>query len=393
MRRRVLARWRSAVVLVLVLALTATFIVLRDPVLRLGATSLVHEWAACLRDGTPPAPQPEIAAEMRAHLTGGRGPAGQAPRGLRVVRPKAQVATRVDPHPDRPATVPRRVVVAVVDSGVTADHRDISPENVLPGVDLVNPCGDGRQDVTGHGTAVAGVLLSGHHGAAPQVDVLPIRISLATGRHSSLASAMGIITATRRGADVVNMSYTAQRRRPSVLEWLAVRYASSRGVALVAAAGNDPSKPAGFPAAYREVLSVTSLDAQGDLSPHAARTGHIDVAAPGARVLTLSSDGSLRVASGTSLAAPIVSASLVHMLRADPAVSPARAVATIRETTEPEALLAHRFGAFNFSAALAGICAISSACQLSVALYPSDDAPGGPAIGDPRRPPRPGEPR
>ncbi len=383
------------VALALLMAMLAGIVIMRDPVLRLGALSLAREWYDCLVHGEPPSAQPDIAAALQAAQSGsGQPPRQSAPR-MRVIRPKAQVATQVRPHPDRPDTVPRPVTVAVIDSGVTATHRDIGPDNVLPGVDLVNPCGNGQQDVTGHGTAVAGVLLSSHHGAAPHVNVLPIRISLATGRHSSIASALGILVATQRGADIINMSYTAQRRRPSLLEWLAVRYAKSRGVALVAAAGNDPTKPAGYPAAFEEVLSVTAIDGRGDLSENAARTGHIDVAAPGARVLTLSADGSLRVASGTSLAAPLVSASLVHMLRADPSISPERAVATLRETNrpEPEGLAAHRFGTFNFAAALAGVCAISSACQLSAALYPSDDATEGLPIGDPARLPRPGEPR
>jgi hypothetical protein len=367
MRSRRLSGWRRLTALVVVAALLGPIVVLRDPVLQAGARAWADELLACIRHGEGPRPRPDVLAALRTRLR------ESAPRqdvpdiDPPIVRPKAALRTVAYPHPDRPRSVPRRVVVAVIDSGVNAGHQDIDARRVLPGVDLVNPCGDGRQDVTGHGTAVAGVLLSNHHGAAPQVDVLPIRISLATGRHSSLSSALGIWVATRRGADVINMSYTAQRRRPSLLEWLAVRYAHSRGVALVAAAGNDPTKPAGFPAAYREVLSVTAVDGRGELSPFAARTGNIDVAAPGSRVLTLSSEGAVRVASGTSLSAPLVSASLAQMLRADPSVSPAQAVATLQEASrpgQPEQVVAHRFGTLNFTAALAGICALSSACQL-----------------------------
>jgi subtilisin family serine protease len=381
-------------VLVLIVALLGAGLTLRDPEVRLGAEALVNELSACLLRGEEPGRQLDLLAARRAQQSqrrAGRDVAPQPqPLTLPVVRPKAQLRAEATPHPDRPATIPRRVVVAVIDSGVTATHPDIGERNVLPGYDLVNPCGDGQQDVTGHGTAVAGVLLSGHHGAAPKVDVLPIRISLATGRHSSFSSAAAIVLAANRGADIINMSYTAQRRRPSVVEWLAVRYAHAKGAALVAAAGNDPTKPAGYPAAYPEVLSVTAIDRSGELSSFSARTGQIDVAAPGSRVLTLSPDGSVRVASGTSLAAPLVSASLVHLLRADPAVAPTQAVEAVRRSSEPERVLAHRFGTFNFSAALAGVCAISSACQLQGALTRSEP---GPQIGDPNRLPRPGEPR
>jgi subtilisin family serine protease len=348
--------------------------VLRDPTLRLGARSLANELAACALRGEAPGPQPEITRALQRAPQArpvARRPEPDDGVALPVLRPRTQVRSTVQPTADRADREPRRVVVAIIDSGVVADHRDVRPGTVLAGHDLVNPCGDGRQDVTGHGTAVAGVLLSNHYGAAPEVDVLPIRISLATGRHSSFASALGIVLATRGGADIINMSYTAQRVRPSVAEWLAVRYAARRGVALVAAAGNDPDRPAGWPAAHPEVLSVTSVDALGRLSPFSARTGRIDVAAPGARVLTLSSTGSVRVASGTSLSAPLVTGSLVHMLQADPGVSPDRVVATVRATRQPldaSQDVAHRFGAIDFSAALAGVCAISSACQLTAAL-------------------------
>jgi hypothetical protein len=393
-------RWRRRVALVTVLALlTPTLLILRDPVLRLGVRSLVQEWTACALRGEVPGPQTGLSAAFVAS----RPPAAiERPSSeslnLSVVRPQAQLRATVAHSPDRLERTPRRVIVAVLDTGVTSAHGDVHPERVLPGIDLINPCGNGHQDVTGHGTAVAGVLLSTHHGGAPRVDVLPIRISLATGRHASITSALGIVLATRQGADIINMSYTAQRRRPSLAEWLAVRYASKRGVALVAAAGNDPTRRAGFPAAYPQVLSVTAIDKAGVLARSAARTGEIDVAAPGSRVLTLSPDGSVRAASGTSLAAPLVSASLVHLLRADPGITPARAVAMVRDTTGPppaqpaEALLAHRFGTFNFGAALSGVCAISSTCQLTAVLSRADRDEALP-IGDPRRLPRPGEPR
>jgi hypothetical protein len=395
-RRRLTARTVTGLAVVLVLVASSS-LVLADPTVRLSGVSLLHELRACLVHGAPPQTQPAVAlrqARLAQEMRQRSGIPGEAVD-LPVVEPRGQIPLALMPHPDRPGSVPRRVVVAVIDSGVAAAHPDVSGARILPGVDIVNPCGDGRQDVTGHGTAVAGVLVPSSHGAAPGVDILPVRISLATGRHHSWASAAGIVAATNRGADVINMSYTNQSAGPSLVEWLAVRYASARGVALVAAAGNNPHRPAGFPAAYPSVLSVTAVNGHGVLSSYSAREGNIDVAAPGSRVLTLAPDGGMRTASGTSLATPIVTASLAHLLQTDPGLAGAEAVAAVQESTtpaQPAAAVAHHFGAFNLSRALAGVCRLASVCQFTGTIHRSH-VPSGPAIGDPARAPTPGEPR
>lgn len=54
-------------------------------------------------------------------------------------------------------------------------------------------------------------------------------------------------------------------------ERAAVRWAQQQDVGVVAAAGNDPSRPVGFPAAYPEVLAVGSIDPDGHMSAFSAR--------------------------------------------------------------------------------------------------------------------------
>ncbi len=293
------------------------------------AGSLAKEWAACAIDEAPPQ-----GAWHHADLTTYDEPRDWDQgtiEGLPVVVPRERMPApplSQLPRPDREGSVPRPVRVAVIDSGVAADHPDVGV--VRPGLDLLNPCGDGRQDVTGHGTTVAGVISSSSYGAAPAVEIIPVRTALDSGRHLPSLSAAAVVWATHAGADVITMSYTSQHRGPRMLEQQALRYARSHGVALVAAAGNDPSRPAGYPAAYPETLSVTSVDASGELSLFAAREGAIDVAAPGSRVVTLWPDGSVRVASGTSLATPVVASTIAQMLWADPSLTGAGAVELLR---------------------------------------------------------------
>jgi subtilisin family serine protease len=84
--------------------------------------------------------------------------------------------------------------------------------------------------------------------------------------------------------------------------------ASSDGIIFVAAAGNlGPTAPPQYPAAFPFVLAVTAVDRALSVYPRAVQGAHIDVAAPGVDIL-VRSGGRLRVTSGTSVAAPFVTA-------------------------------------------------------------------------------------
>lgn len=77
------------------------------------------------------------------------------------------------------------VIVAVIDSGVAADHQDLTGQ-VLPGVDFSGEQSDGRVDKDGHGTGMASLIAAHGHGdqagvmgLAPKAKILPVRIKLA----------------------------------------------------------------------------------------------------------------------------------------------------------------------------------------------------------------------
>lgn len=361
--------------------------------------SLGREWTVCVVHGRPPEPGWRDAGTTAVSTAADLEQTEPTVDGLPVIVPRLQVpsvesAARVHPvRSGRSGSRPRSVRVAVIDSGVRADHPDVAA--VRPGLDLVNPCGDGRQDVTGHGTMVAGVMSSVSYGASPRVEVLPVRISLHNGHHLPWMSAAAVVYATNEGADIINMSYANQRRRASLVERAAMRYAANRGVALVAAAGNDPDRPAGYPAAYPETLSVTSIDSDGRLSLFAARRGAIDVAAPGSRVLTLWPDGSARVASGTSLATPVASAAIAQLLLTEPSLSGTDAVGLLRSTSGAPRYPASEphFGALDVSGALTSLCRPVDACRQDGDLlvdrasvgpaFLSHDSPAA-AVGQPR---------
>src|SRR5262245_18448106 len=87
------------------------------------------------------------------------------------------------------------VTVALIDTGVDAKHPDLLG-SVIEGTDLLDQA-DGRTDIDGHGTSMAG-LIAAHgrvSGVAPDAKVLPVRIS-AHGQGSTDTLAQGVRWAT-----------------------------------------------------------------------------------------------------------------------------------------------------------------------------------------------------
>ena len=233
------------------------------------------------------------------------------------------------------------VVVAVVDTGVDASNTHLG-DAVLAGTDLLD-AGDGRTDSSGHGTAVAGQIAarpvpgSGVVGMAPDSLILPVRVyqdgspeAVKAGRGPDAArTAEGIRWAVDHGAVIV----VVPQSTPSDVEALrsAVDYATAAGALVVASAGNanaqEDATAVRFPAGYPSVLSVTAVDANGMPSDAVVHGTHVEVAAPGAGVLTTfmgSGDCMLAGATPTtSYATGYVGAAAALVAAAYPQESPA----------------------------------------------------------------------
>jgi subtilisin family serine protease len=218
-------------------------------------------------------------------------------------------------------------VVAVLDSGAQLDHPDLRGA-LVAGRDLVD--GDHvPQDDNGHGTHVAGIAAAvagngrGVAGVALRGRVMPVRVLDAKGGGSSSAVAEGILWAVDNGATVVNLSLGGPKR-DSVLE-KAVEYALSRGVPVVAAAGNTAldGDPVNYPAALPGVIAVGAVDSK-DTRPSFSSTGdHLSLVAPGVSVLSTTLGSSYGPMTGTSMAAPHVAAAVALLRAASPGSSPA----------------------------------------------------------------------
>jgi type VII secretion-associated serine protease mycosin len=241
------------------------------------------------------------------------------------------------------------VTVAVIDSGVDAEHAQLSGR-VVKGTDYLGR-GTGRVDCIGHGTAVASIIAArkvdkvGFRGLAPGAKILPVRISekrelgdgTAPGDTVFAADfAKSIDWAVDHDADVINMSVVLYPDKAAVRA--AVARAVKANVVVVAAAGNqnDKGNPRPYPAAYDGVLGVGAIGQDGTRLPQSQVGGYVDVVAPGGNVTAAATGGGqVGGLSGTSFAAPFVSATAALLRQYYPTLSAQGIIRRIKATADP----------------------------------------------------------
>lgn len=276
------------------------------------------------------------------------------------------------------------VVIAVVDSGVALEHEDLAGQ-LVPGTSCRSTAGDYRrctgspQDDDGHGTHVAGIAgakagnRTGIAGVAPDARIMPIKVLFhgqdcqepisgqpcpATGNALDVAAA--IRWAVAHGADIINLSLGSTSDEVFGPEFVdAVEEAWDAGVIAVVAAGNDFVETANFADAHAVVVGATTRsdgvpsyangvgNARWAISAPGGDEGDTtETCAQGGNPIGILStywapgdNGAYACLSGTSMAAPHVSAALALLLSM-PRYSTARSaverlVATAVDLGEP----------------------------------------------------------
>jgi serine protease len=218
----------------------------------------------------------------------------------------------------------RGVTVAVIDTGIACEafdqfHRatDLAETKCVEGKSFVRSARRPNDD-HGHGTHVAGTIAQstnnglGAAGLAFRARLMPVKVLSADGWGTTAGVADGIRWAADNGAQVINLSLGSPRNS-SVLQ-KAIDHARSRGVIVVAAAGNT-GRSVGYPGASEGVIGVSASDANDGLAWFSSRGKGVDVAAPGVNVLqqTICNRGrggceTFAAFNGTSMASPHVAA-------------------------------------------------------------------------------------
>jgi serine protease len=281
-------------------------------------------------------------------------------------------------------------VVAVIDTGIK-EHQQLNkslirnPDGSIYGYDFVSDItsaadGDGEDpnpndeggDAAGgssyHGTFVAGIIASEHDflgtaGVAPNVKILPIRaLGRDGGTISDLVKAVNWATGVKIDgvprnsypASVINLSLGA--REPVACEGgfsQVFEAANSRGITVVAAAGNEARASLSFPANCPGVVTVVATQSRGDKSSYSNFGVGALIAAPGGEQSIGSTEApdsrgmiisagvddqnieTYRLSEGTSMAAPVVSGIVALMYSMQPNITPARVRTILTNSVKP----------------------------------------------------------
>lgn len=214
----------------------------------------------------------------------------------------------------------RGVKVGVIDTSFDGSHpalRHLRPksETFLEG--------EAPSPYDWHGTAVLSLLAGDPKSATP--GLIPgAQYFLATAFRSdengtastdSVRLVAALAWLEKEGVEYVNMSFSGPR---DALFEAAVQRMRRKGVVFVAAAGNQgPNAPPSYPAAYADVIAVTAVNSKGESYRHANRGSYIDFSAPGVDIVTALPGGGKGARTGTSFAAPFVTAMVATRLSAD----------------------------------------------------------------------------
>jgi len=206
-------------------------------------------------------------------------------------------------------TETKEILVAVLDTGIDQQHEDLAGK-VAGSVNFTDT--KTVSDRLGHGTHVAGIIAAtvnneiGIAGAAPNARLLNVKIADDKGMVWASAAAKGIIWAVDNGAKIINMSLAIPAATPALEE--AVAYAWSKGVVIIAAAGNTGTSVPTYPASCSHVIAVAATDINGSLWGRSNHGDWVSACAPGVEIYSALPGNSYGYKSGTSMATAYVTA-------------------------------------------------------------------------------------
>ncbi|RFU38333.1 serine protease [Actinomadura logoneensis] len=245
----------------------------------------------------------------------------------------------------------RGVTVAVLDSGVDGAHADLAGSVVTGPDHTAGAAPSGTAPKRLHGTEMASIIAGHGHGpansegvvgVAPEARVLSLRVVLERDEPGYAAFngdrrfegtiARGIRYAVDHGADVINLSLG--RSYPVPAERDAIAYAISRGVVVVAAAGNGGTDADRFvyPASYPGVIAVAAVDADGRHAGFSNRSSAVVVSAPGVGIMGAAPGDRYRFGDGTSPATAFVSGIAALIRSRHPGMAPALVARSLTES-------------------------------------------------------------
>lgn len=206
------------------------------------------------------------------------------------------------------------VKVMVLDTGVNCEHEDIECTEIGYNAITGGQTSRDARDDNGHGSHVGGTIAAiggngkGISGVSTQSAIVPAKFLAANGSGSLFNAIKAVDFAIRNEVDIINASFGGGGYSHNFQK--VINEAAAKGILFIAAAGNsyndNDSRPH-YPSNYDNVISVASINREGDLSYFSNYgVNTVDVAAPGSDIYSVDYRGGYKSLNGTSMATPHV---------------------------------------------------------------------------------------
>lgn len=246
------------------------------------------------------------------------------------------------------------IVVAMVDDAVLLSHQDLAANiwvnpGEIPGNGIdddgngytddingwdaadndndPNPPGSANTNYFSHGTHCAGITAAttnnstGIASLGYNIKIMAVKTQVSASSGGGLQGTLGGVQyAIAAGADIISMSWGSVTYSQTYQNLF--NTAHSRGIVLVAAAGNSNTSMPSYPAGYNHVISVGASDVNDVRASFSNYGNTIDVMAPGKDIWSTVPGNNYAYKSGTSMACPLVSGLCGLMLSKDPLLTP-----------------------------------------------------------------------
>lgn len=206
--------------------------------------------------------------------------------------------------------------IGIIDTAIDRQHEAFSQLDIQA-KSFIN---DAMHEPMAHATAVLGRLVGKGKDFSPllpKARVYAASVFYQKDAYSQSAPTIALLQALewmlKNRVKVINMSLAGP---PNTLLAKALQRMRAQGIAVIAAAGNaGPASRPLFPAAYDSVIAVSAVDKHQRIYRWANRGHHIDFVAHGVNVTTLRAGGGEGMESGTSMAAPVISAAIALQMQ------------------------------------------------------------------------------
>ena len=247
-------------------------------------------------------------------------------------------------------------LLAIIDTGIDYNHPDLkdviarNSKGEIIGKSFVNGKPDPLDD-NGHGTHCAGIAdASTDNGVGVagvgfnSFKIVPVKVMTHKGYGELGWICRAITWAADHGCRVESLSLGGSMYSQGMQD--AINYAWSKGVIVVAAAGNEGRNNSGYPASNNRVVAVSATD-ENDQRTYFSNFGRpISVGAPGIHILAtlpcypceLTKARGLKEGydslAGTSMACPVVSGAIAALLAYHPSLTATEAIQRVEQTAD-----------------------------------------------------------